>query len=67
MPERPRALVTGATGFLGGALVARLLDDGTHVRALVRDPGRARELRELGVHTVVGDVTDPAAVDVAVD
>jgi nucleoside-diphosphate-sugar epimerase len=65
--ERPRALVTGATGFLGGALVARLLEDGVPVRALVRDPGRARELRDEGVHTVVGDVTDPAAVDAAVD
>jgi CDP-glucose 4,6-dehydratase len=30
-------LVTGATGFLGGSLVAQLLDDGAEVIALVRD------------------------------
>jgi nucleoside-diphosphate-sugar epimerase len=64
---RAPALVTGATGFLGGALVARLLADGAHVRALVRDPARAQQLAGVGVVTVVGDVTDPGALDAAVD
>jgi nucleoside-diphosphate-sugar epimerase len=40
-----RALVTGATGFLGGVLTARLLDDGdTEVRALVRPGSRTQGL-----------------------
>jgi uncharacterized protein YbjT (DUF2867 family) len=33
-------LVTGATGYVGGRLVSRLLELGYHVRVLVRDPGR---------------------------
>lgn len=37
-------LVAGATGFIGGALVRRLLDDGVSVRALVRDRVRTRDL-----------------------
>jgi nucleoside-diphosphate-sugar epimerase len=60
-------LVTGATGFLGGALVTRLLADGSHVRALVRSPNKAVELAERGVETVIGDVADRRAVQVALD
>jgi uncharacterized protein YbjT (DUF2867 family) len=33
-------LVTGATGYIGGRLIDRLLDEGRPVRALARDPGR---------------------------
>ena len=33
-------LVTGATGYVGGRLVPRLLDAGYRVRVLVRDPAR---------------------------
>lgn len=38
IPEPRRALVTGATGFVGGHLVRRLVDDGWLVDALVRSP-----------------------------
>jgi uncharacterized protein YbjT (DUF2867 family) len=34
------ALVTGATGFIGGRLANALAGDGWRVRALVRDRGR---------------------------
>jgi uncharacterized protein (TIGR01777 family) len=39
-----RILVSGATGFIGRAVVLRLQRDGHHVVALVRDPARARGL-----------------------
>jgi uncharacterized protein YbjT (DUF2867 family) len=35
-----RILVTGATGYIGGRLIPRLLEGGHTVRALVRDPNR---------------------------
>jgi uncharacterized protein YbjT (DUF2867 family) len=56
-------LVTGASGFVGGHVVARLRADGRDVRALVRDPPRARN---LDAELVQGDVTDPASLRRAV-
>jgi 2-alkyl-3-oxoalkanoate reductase len=50
-------LVTGATGFVGGRLVARLVDRGDRVRALVRDT--SHHLAALGVEQHVADLTDP--------
>lgn len=55
------ALVTGATGLVGRHVVERLLADGVAVRAMVRDPARAEELRSAGVELVRGDVLDAAA------
>ena len=40
MSQSNLILVTGATGYVGGRLVPRLLDAGYRVRCLVRDPGR---------------------------
>ena len=61
---RERVLVTGATGFIGGLLARRLLEDGFEVRCLVRDPDaeRAQELAELGCELAVADLTRPAGV-----
>jgi nucleoside-diphosphate-sugar epimerase len=53
------AAVTGATGFLGMALVRVLLRRGYRVRALVRRPEAARQMRALGVEPVLGDLTEP--------
>ena len=62
-----RVLVTGATGFVGGAVVRVLAERGYHVRALVR-PGRdSPALRDLGVEPVEGDLLDEAAVAAAVE
>ena len=59
-----RALVTGAGGFLGTALVRALSARGDEVRALVRRPAPALALR--GVELVTGDATDPAVLRSAV-
>ena len=61
-----QALITGATGFIGSRLVKRLaLDEGVKVRALVRDPYKAKRLSERGVEVVTGDVTDLASLQSA--
>lgn len=59
-------LVTGGTGFLGHALVHRLLDDGRRVRLLVRSPEKAAEFARRGAQIVPGDITDAATVRKAV-
>lgn len=58
-----RYAITGATGFVGGALARQLRHAGHEVRALVRDPARAQALAALGVELVPGDLDDAAALD----
>jgi len=61
-----RWLLTGATGFIGLNLAERLVSRGDEVRALVRDPSRASELRSLGATLVQGDVSRPGSLAGAV-
>ena len=58
-----RALVTGATGFIGGRLADALGRSGMQVRCLVRDPLRARRLELAGCELRQGDVTDPGSLE----
>ena len=60
--NRKRVLVTGATGFTGGALAKKLVDRGDQVVALVRKTGNTNALESLGVELVYGDITDRDAV-----
>ncbi|KFU81911.1 Uncharacterized conserved protein YbjT, contains NAD(P)-binding and DUF2867 domains [Amycolatopsis lurida] len=55
-------LVTGATGRQGGATARALLAAGVPVRALVRDPARAKAAEALGAELVVGDLRDVDSV-----
>ncbi len=59
-------VVTGATGFIGGALARRLVETGTEVRGLVR-PGGGRRPLPAGVRPVPGDLGDRAALIAAFD
>ncbi len=51
-----KAVVTGGTGFIGGALIRQLRARGDDVVVIVRDPGRANALEELGCTLVAGDL-----------
>jgi uncharacterized protein YbjT (DUF2867 family) len=51
-------LLTGATGQVGSALLARLLAEGVSVRCLVRDPRRLGATR-VRVQIALGDLADP--------
>ena len=61
-----RVLVTGATGKIGNAVARALHARGDEVRALVRDPRRARAVLPEGIELVRGDVTDAASIEPAV-
>src|SRR5215469_13651011 len=65
--SRSSALVTGATGFVGAAVVRALLAEGWQVRALVRGGSDRRNVATLEVEQVVGDLTDAASLERACD
>ncbi|MCK9420545.1 MAG: complex I NDUFA9 subunit family protein [Nitrospirae bacterium] len=58
-------LVTGGTGFVGRHLIKRLRQESIPVRAIVRDPGKAQALKDLGVDIVKGDLSDTASLEKA--
>jgi dihydroflavonol-4-reductase len=66
VPSDP-VLVTGGSGFVGGALLARLVEDGRRVRALVRSNASARVVAAAGAESVRGDVLDPPSLRTAMD
>ena len=61
-----RALLTGATGFVGSAVARALLREGWQVRALVRPNSNRRNLQGLEIETVAGDLNDRSSLDHAV-
>ena len=58
LPEK--VLVTGGGGFLGSAIVRRLIDRGDEVRSLARN--FYPELEAMGVDQIQGDISDSATV-----
>jgi nucleoside-diphosphate-sugar epimerase len=56
------AFVTGGSGFIGGALVRRLVADGWTVRALARSDASADAVRVHGAEPVRGELSDTASM-----
>jgi dihydroflavonol-4-reductase len=57
-----RVFVTGASGFIGGALTTRLLERGDHVVALARSDRAAEKVAARGAAVVRGDLLDEASL-----
>ncbi|MEK6252303.1 MAG: NAD-dependent epimerase/dehydratase family protein [Actinomycetota bacterium] len=62
-----RFMVTGATGKVGNAVARRLVERGDELVALVRDPAAAGKALPAEVKLVQGDVTEPQAIQPAVE
>jgi len=62
-----KALVTGATGFIGGNLVRELLKGGFQVRAVARKDSDRRNIDGLDVEIAVGDLCDRPSLDRALE
>jgi len=60
-----RALVTGATGFVGAAVARALLRESWQVRALVRGGSERGNLQHLALEIAVGDLSDRPSLDLA--
>jgi nucleoside-diphosphate-sugar epimerase len=62
-----KVFVTGGTGFIGGTVARQLRERGDDVVCLVRNPGKAGKLTELGCQLVNGDLGDSAAIRTGMD
>jgi uncharacterized protein YbjT (DUF2867 family) len=60
-------LVTGATGMFGGRIARGLLDANQPVRALVRDPAKAADLKDGGAELAVADMDRPETLAPALE
>jgi nucleoside-diphosphate-sugar epimerase len=58
-----RIFITGANGFIGGAVASALIADGHTVRGLVRDAAKAGAVAAHGVEPVIGSLDDSALLE----
>ena len=56
------AFVTGGSGFIGGALIRRLRNEGVEVSALARSEGSAAKVADAGAEPARGDLDDVDAM-----
>ena len=59
----PTAFITGGSGFVGGALIRRLVRDGWTVRALARSAAAEATVREAGAEPARGELNDGGALE----
>ena len=59
--------LTGATGYVGSAVLEAFLRGGHDVTALVRDPEKAEFISSRGVHAVIGDLDKPSSYAAAAE
>ena len=55
-----KIFLTGASGYIGGSVAARLLEEGYTVRGLVRTEEKASLVRAKGIEPVIGSLDDDA-------
>jgi dihydroflavonol-4-reductase len=62
-----KALVTGATGFVGAAIAKTLIASGWQVRVLARAGSDRGNLQQLAAQIVEGDLNDPGSLELALE
>ena len=62
MSNNGKALITGASGFVGSAVARKLIERGFSVRALVRPTSPTTHLSGLDLELSIGDLRDPDSV-----
>src|ERR1041385_4073038 len=62
-----RIFLTGATGYVGAAVLDALVRAGHDVTALVRNSEKARNVAKRGAHPVIGNLADPESYRAAAD
>jgi nucleoside-diphosphate-sugar epimerase len=62
-----RIFLTGATGYIGSAVLDALVRGGHDVTALVRDNEKARRVAKRGAHPVIGNLADPESFRAAAE
>ena len=60
-----RIFLTGATGYIGAAVLDALVKAGHDVTALVRDNEKARRVGSRGGHPIVGNLAEPESYKAA--
>jgi nucleoside-diphosphate-sugar epimerase len=62
-----RIFLTGATGYIGAAVLDALVRGGHDITALVRDNEKARRVAKRGAHPVIGNLAEPDSFRGSVD
>jgi nucleoside-diphosphate-sugar epimerase len=62
-----RIFLTGATGYIGAAVLDALVRGGHDVTAIVRNSEKARRVAKRGAHPVIGDLSDPESYRAGAD